>query len=130
MFSLKEGHSKTQNLVNYKFQDYLKCGSLSVEEKKLLFQLRTRSTHTKSNYKNKYLFDLSCSLCKNLDPLNEMNYEQTDAHLLKCTFVKNALSSKVDLINVNHADIYGNIEKQIKVTQVYKEIFKLIDEEN
>ena len=95
-------------------RNYLKCGSLSVEEKRLLFQLRTRSTHTKSNYKNKYIFDLSCSLCKNLDE----NCEQTDAHLLKCTFVKNALSSKVDLLNVNHSDIYGNIEQQIKVTCV------------
>ena len=127
MFSLKEGHSKTKNLVNYKFQDYLKCGTLSVEEKKLLFQLRTRSTLTKSNYKNKYMFDLSCSLCKNLD---DKNSEQTDAHLLKCTFVQNALSSKVDLININHSDIYGSIEKQIKVTRVYKEIFKIIDEVN
>ena len=73
------------------------------------------------------MFDLSCSLCKNLSgPLNE----QTDAHLLKCTFVQNALSSKVDLLNVNHSDIYGNIEKQIKVTRIYKEIFKLIDEVN
>ena len=77
------------------------------------------------------MFDLSCSLCKNLNgPANEMNCEQTDAHLLKCTFVQNTLSSKVDLLNVNHSDIYGNLEKQIKVTRIYKEIFKFIDEVN
>ena len=65
-----------------------------------------------------------------MGPLNEKNCEQTDAHLLKCAFVKNELSTKVDLLNVNHLDIFGNLEKQVKVTRVYKEIFKLIDKTN
>ena len=74
------------------------------------------------------MFDLSCSLCKNsVGPVNEKNCEQTDAHLLKCLYVKDALSNNADLHNVNHNDIFGTLENQIKVTRVYKEIFKLIE---
>ena len=36
-----------------KFQTYLGSEKLTVEEKKLLFQLRTRSIPTKANYKKK-----------------------------------------------------------------------------
>ena len=88
------------------------------EEKKLLFQLRTRSTHTKANYKNKYKFDLSCSLC------NDKVSVQTNAHLLTCSTIVDALATKTDLLNVNHKDIFGDLKKQI--THVYKEIFKMM----
>ena len=60
-------------------------------------------------------------------PVSETNCEQTDAHLLKCPFVKDALSANTDLLKVNHRDIYGNLEQQIQVTRVYKEIFKLME---
>ena len=77
------------------------------------------------------MFDLSCSLCKTgIGPLSEKNCEQTDAHLLKCSFIKDALATKTDLLNVKYLDIFGNLEKQIKVTRVYKEIFKLMEWEN
>ena len=100
---------------------------MSIEEKKLLFQLRTRSTHTKANYKNMYKFDLSCSLCHNgFGPLNDKNCEQTDAHLLTCSTIKDALANTTELLNVNHSDIFGSLKQQIKVSRVYKEIFKFM----
>ena len=50
---IRDEHSKTENLQSYKFQTYLESEKLTVEEKKLLFQLRTRSIPTKANYKKK-----------------------------------------------------------------------------
>ena len=120
LFTLKEKHSKTENLQSFKFQDYLKSNKISTEEKKLLFQLRTRSTHTKANYKNKYKFDISCSMC------NDKVSIQTDAHLLTCSTIVDALATKTELLNVNHKDIFGNVIQQIKIIQVYKEIFKIL----
>ena len=49
-----------------------------MKQKQLLFKLRSRSVHTKANYKNKYKFELSCSLCKDKDT------EENDSHLLVC----------------------------------------------
>ena len=45
--SLRNVHSKTKNMKSYKFQTYLECSELSVDEKRLLFQFRTRSIVTK-----------------------------------------------------------------------------------
>ena len=63
LLNLKETHSKTEHLLNYKLQDYLLSENLSFKQKRLLFSLRTRSIHVKRNYKNKYKFNMLCSLC-------------------------------------------------------------------
>ena len=98
---------KLKNLQSYKFQTYLGSEKLTVEEKKLLFQLRTRSIPTKANYKNKYRFDLNCSLCK------DKKFEENDAHLLSCSFVEGAFSAKTDLQKVKYDDIFEDLYKQI-----------------
>ena len=118
--SLQEGHTKTKDLNSYKYQSYLSSDQLSIEHKKLLFQLRTRSTHTRANYKNKFKFDLSCPLCK------DKTAEQTDAHLLACSAIDNMLEDKTELHQVIHDNIFHDLEDQIKVTDVYRQIFKLI----
>ena len=69
---------------------------MSIKEKQLLFQLRTRSTPTRANYKQKYKFDLSCPLC------NDQTSEQTDAHLLDCSAVANILPVKTELEKLNN----------------------------
>ena len=105
---------------NFKFQPYLSSDQISIDNKKLLFQLRTRSTHTRANYKNKYKFDLSCPLCK------DKTSEQTDAHLLACPAIQDMLSAKPELEKVIHENIFQDLDDQIPVTDVYREIFKLI----
>ena len=82
--------------------------------------MRIRSSHTKANYKNKYKIDLSCSL------YNDNVSVQTDSHLLTCSAIVDALATKTNLLNVNHKDNFGYLNKQIKKTQVYKEIFKIV----
>ena len=119
--NLQEDHSKTKNLSNYRFQSYLSDEKLSIDNKKLLFQLRTRSTHTRANYKDKYKFDLSCPLCK------DKTSEQTDAHLLTCSAMDNVLASKTELQHMKHEHIFDELDKQVRITEVYKDIFKLIN---
>ena len=118
--SLRDSHSKTTNLQSHNFQSYLSSQALSTNDKKLLFQLRTRSTHTKANYKNMYKFDLSCTLCK------DKNSVQTDSHLLSCSFIDDTLADKTELHKVEHCFIFEELHKQIQATKVYKEIFKLL----
>ena len=118
--SLRDKHSKTENLLSYSFQRYLGCDNLDVKQKQLLFKLRSRSVHTKANYKNKYKFDLSCSHCK------DVNSEENDAHLLFCPAIKALLKDPAVLQNVKHEDIFDQLPKQIKVTKVYEEIFKIL----
>ena len=64
--SKKEKHSKLDNLKFNKLKcaSYLNDPRISQREAKLLFNLRTRMYHVKANYKNKYLNNLTCDLCK------------------------------------------------------------------
>ena len=100
--SLREDHSKSKKLQIYKLQSYLKNENMTRKEKQLLFQLRTRSTPTRANYKSKYKFDLTCPLC------NDITSEQTDAHLLDCTYIVNMLPAKIQLDKVNYDMIFKN----------------------
>ena len=118
--SLRDDHSKTENLLSYSFQGYLGCEDLDVKQKQLLFKLRSRSVHTKANYKNKYKFDLSCSHCKDKDT------EENDSHLLECPAILPLLKHPEHLKDVKHSDIFEDLPKQIKVTKIYQEIFKIM----
>ena len=64
---LHMGHSKSKYLNQEgTIQEYLTLDLLTTKQKQLLFKLRSRTTPNKTNYKNKYINDLSCSLC--MDP--------------------------------------------------------------
>ena len=86
----------------------------------MLFQLRTRSTPTRANYKNKFKFDLSCPLCK------EKTSEQTDAHLLDCPAIAKLIPHQSNLDKVKYDMIFNNTEDQRKIVKVYQDIFKSI----
>ena len=118
--SLRAKHSKSEHLLSYSFQGYLKSELISTEDQKLLFQLRTRSTPTKANYKNKFKFDMSCRFC-----LNKQTVE-SDIHLLSCPTILDALQDNSNMSSVEHKDIYDDLAKQSDVVKVYKEIFKFI----
>ena len=74
----KENRSKTKNLKSFRLQPYLINENLSIKEKKLLFSLRTRMADVKTNYKNKYLFNMQCRLC------GEKDEEESEKHQIKC----------------------------------------------
>ena len=94
--------------------------NLSINEKKVLFSLRTRMIDVKTNYKNKYLFNMQCRLC------DEKNEEESENHLINCNkIMQHYPGSTVDLLNAKYENIFSqNIEEQIQVTKIYNLIFK------
>ena len=62
---LQMKHSKSLFLhQESSMKEYLTTDQLTVAQKQLLFKLRSRVTPNKSNYKNKYKNDMSCTLKK------------------------------------------------------------------
>ena len=116
----KQNRSKVKNLTKFSFQNYLKSDKLSTKEKKLLFSLRTRSIDVKTNYRNKYQFDMHCKLCKNV------NEEESEIHLLKCDIITKNISHDINLTSAKYENIFSeNVEDQIQITKIFAEIFKL-----
>ena len=63
LINLRSKHSKTENLLLEKeLKPYLKSSKLTLEEKKLLFAMKTRSVNVKTNFKNGFS-NLLCRLC-------------------------------------------------------------------
>ena len=75
---LQQKHSKSKYLVysDLKLQDYLRSGgSLTIDQKAQLFQIRSRMLDLKTNFKSSQE-TIMCSLCDNA--------EETQPHLLSC----------------------------------------------
>ena len=110
LISLKNKHSKSEGLsANNKIQDYLISNQLNTGEKQLLFQLRTRSYDCKVNYRALYKNQLACSIC---------GQEDNQQHLLSCSTTAHGL----DLKNVQYSDIFGTVEKQVRITKILMQI--------
>ena len=60
-------------------QVYLRNESLKIEDKKLLFRLRNRLVDVKTNFRNKYINDMQCRLCK--------VSEESQIHLTQCNVI-------------------------------------------
>ena len=96
-----ENRTKTKNLKIFGFQEYLKCDKLSIAEKKLLFSLRCRTADVKTNYRNKYKFNMFCRICDN------RTEEESENHLLKCSKILSLLDANVDIANAKHEHIFS-----------------------
>ena len=112
LMSLKSSHSKHSKMKNnYNLQSYLTSDNLSVEEKQTLFQLRTRSTDVKSNFKSQHGSNLQCQFC---------DLEEDQPHLLLCK----EISRGVDTSGVEHDDIFGRLTKQENAARVFQKLFR------
>ena len=69
-------------------------------------------TDSKSNFSNLFDNDLTCRMC------NEVNSVEDEEHILIC---KKLNTERYD---ATFADVYSDIEKQYKVTQVYKKVLR------
>ena len=109
LINLKVKHSKSAGLSDSfdKMQDYLSCNDMSTEEKQLLFKFRTRTYPCKTNFRNLYEPDLSCSICLK---------EDSPEHLLNCT------AQGIETSGMDYNDIFGDIKKQVKIIKVLKQI--------
>ena len=120
LMKYRDKHSKTENLKSFKLQSYLTSNKFTNNEKKLLFSLRTRSVHVKRNYKNKYKFNMTCSLC------DDASQEETEIHLLKCKKITDQIKNNFDIANATYEDIFSeSIEAQLHITKMFNEVFKM-----
>ena len=109
LFQLKSKHSKSNGLQTYKLQSYLTSNELSTDEKKLLFQLRTRTYNCKANFKNQFGLNITCLICGS---------EDNQQHLLFCS----RTTEDVDISGVTYGDIFGILKKQVKAAKVLMKV--------
>ena len=115
----KQRHSKTKNLdfKKVKCRTYLKDKRLNSNEIKLLFQLRSRMYPVKCNFKNKFLDDLNCDLCR----MNNDNQE----HLLNCKVLKNAKPEIFQNSKVEYNHIFEDTDNQIEAAKLFYKVSTL-----
>ena len=122
---LQMAHSKSKFLYQeQKMQEYLTTELLSKREKQLLFRLRSRTTPNKTNYKAKYLNNLSCTLCEIPD------LEESESHLLCCDYLTSIPELAQELLTIQYEDIYKSLPSQIKAVKVWSKIFKIYESKN
>ena len=116
--NLVEKHSKTEKLVpSDKMQNYLTNDDTTVNEKKLLFSLRSRMYPVKMNYRNGHS-NLLCSLCS--------KEEENQQHLLVCEKIveEEKLRNVIMKNKIYYEDIFGSPKKQTEAVKIWK----IIDE--
>ena len=121
----KETHLKVKNIqyLSLEIQKYLNDKKFNMNEKQLLFRLRTKMTNVKANFKHMHLQlgNLHCNLCVE-------SYDQTQSHLLVCSKIVSSCQEAYDNISIEHNFIYGTIEQQLAVTKLYQKIFESIED--
>ena len=117
LFNLKESHSKVSMIEykKYKIQDYLCNSNFKMEEKQLLFKLRSKMLNCKENFRSMYISD-QCDICMS-------GATQTQRHLLEdCQPIISACDDITENVVVEHDDIYGTVDQQLKVVRLYAKV--------
>ena len=98
----------------FQFQKYFQPSGSSIDEVKLLFQLRSRMVDVRINFKNKY-DDTLCPLCKAADDSQE--------HVFSCTKLttnKNILiDDDIEYSHIFHSDV----KKQLSSVRMFKSLW-------
>ena len=115
---MKNNHSKVKELKheNFGLQKYLKHSNIKIkiEERQLIFQLRSGITNVKMNRKGMYE-DLRCDACK------EEN--ETQEHVLNCKILNKNENQTIDFKKIRH----GNIIDMVEIAKKFKENLEIRD---
>ena len=107
--------SKLAGLTShYGMKEYLSSEKLNLDEKRLLFQLRTRMVEVRTNYKNKYGDNLNCTLCQSQS-------EESQEHLLVCP----GLAEIPVNPSVKYQNIFGNLDGQVEAVKHWTKLMSL-----
>ena len=117
---IKMSQSKGKEIVYSEFavQKYLKSDCLTTKQKSLLLNLRLRMTDVRTNYRDRYPGDLSCRTCGQVD------IEESQSHLLECMTILNRCSELYNDRISQYEDIFGQIEKQVRIAKLFEAVFK------
>ena len=115
-YLLQKRSSKTINLHEYKYQEYLSSSCLSLKQKRLLFQFRVRMVKSvRDNFKNNNANNnMLCSLCN-------IHYDDQPS-ILKCPVILQNKKLKPLIEKIDYSDIFKSIEYQIPVIQVLEKV--------
>ena len=122
LVTLQNKHSKSENLhLESKMQEYLRSTELSLTQKKLLFKMRSKMLKIRSNFSAFHGNITTCSLCE--DPRSE----ETEIHLLNCSYLKTDKTLEKDMAEVKFSDVYGSISEQKKIVKVFSKIMNIYE---
>ena len=96
--------------------EYISTPRMDTKKKELLFKLRSRTLDVKQNFKNQQQnpWCISCGL-----------FQETQGHLLQCPpLVKNLQYLKGQTAKLNDKLIYGSIDQQILIVNIYSDILE------
>ena len=114
LLKIKAKYVKTENLFPIpKKNDYLLSEELNTEEKRLLFKLRISMIPIKGNFINAHR-DTQCDLCE------EEDSEETQIHLLQCSFLVNHPQLQLVIKSIKYNNIFENLSTQVKAVKVWK----------
>ena len=89
---------------------YLFSKTMCMEEISTLFKLRSRTIDVKDNNESSHRDDMWCRTCH--------LFPESQQHLFQCSEIRNKIQS-VDFKELDYSMIFGNLEKQEKLTKVY-----------
>jgi hypothetical protein len=116
--TLKSKHSKSEFLEcsDVKMAEYIEDPRLNTRKKQLLFSLRSKTLDVKGNFKtmNQSPWCISCGL-----------FQETQQHILQCPpLVENLQYLKGKTSKLEEKFIYGNIEQQHIIVNIYSDILE------
>ena len=97
-------------------KQYLISSEITLEEKRLLFQIRNKSCDVKTNYRKQYSNNMLCRLCD--------QQEESEMHLLMCDEVVDE-ELKTEIKNIDFSDLWASFAKQKCAIRVFNKLFKL-----
>ena len=117
--NIKKNHSKSEylNCQELRTAEYLNSPKFNTQQKQLLFRLRSRTLDVKMNFpgQHKDLLCISCGV-----------YPESQGHLLQCPKLIANLGYLADKTSkLNEYDIYGDIEKQQIIVNIYSDILEV-----
>ena len=122
LIGLRSKLSKSENLLHQNcMKDYLKSDKITLEEKKLLFAMKTRAINVKTNFRNNFSnTNMLCRLC------HKPGEKESELHLMKCETIISCDNNIGNLLtNISYMDIFGTIEKQVIAIKVWKKVLKI-----
>ena len=118
LISEKDKLSKVKNVIfnELKMQTFLCPNNLEINQQKLLFQLRSRMTNLKENYKHKYKI-LLCPICQ--------KDGDSQSHLLICEELNRGIQFISDQTILVEDIFCDNLDKQANATRLFETLLNL-----
>ena len=117
MITLQQSHTKSNRIsITENIKQYLISDQLSLEEKRLLFQIRNQTCDLKTNYRQLYSNNMLCRLCA--------EQEESEIHLMMCDEVVDD-QLKIEIKNIDVSDVWKSFAKQKSAIIILNKLFKI-----